>query len=130
MASGWTTATASAIQDDQFGVSTRTAPTTPMKLSVETVAGSAASAGTELGSTTRPTVTMGAASGAPPVSSNSASCTVVAGAAGTVVAAAIWDSAGTPIRKAFGPLGTSRTVAIGDSLAFAIGAITFTTTSP
>lgn len=130
MASGYTYATSAAVQDDQFGVTARTAPTTPMKLSPETVAGSATAAGTELGSTTRPSLTMAAATGTPPVSSNSASCTVTAGAGGTVVAIAVYDSAGTPIRKAFGPLGSSRTVVTADSLAFAIGAITFTTTSP
>lgn len=127
--SGWTNATAAAIQDDQFGVATRTAPTSPMKLSVETVAGTTGAAGTELGATTRPTITMGAATGTPPVSANSAAVNVVAGASGTVVAVAIYDSAGTPIRKAWGPLTASRTVVSGDTLAFAIGAVTFSTTS-
>lgn len=126
---GWTQQTAQAIHDDQLGVTARTAPTTPMKLAAETTAGTTSSAGTELTSTTRPTVTFGAGSAANPVvSSNSAATTVVAGGAGTVTAIAIWDSAGTPIRKAHGPLGTSRTVAIGDSLAFAIAAITQSTT--
>lgn len=127
--SGWTNTTAGAIQDDQFGVTARTAPTTPMKLSPETTAGTTSAAGTELGSTTRPTITMGAASGTPPVSANSASCTVVAGAGGTVTAIAIFDSNGTPVRKAWGALTSSRTVVTADSLVFAIGAVTFTTTS-
>ena len=127
--SGLTNATAAAYIDDSFGTTARTAPTTPMKLSVETVAGTTSAAGTELGSTTRPTVTMGASSGTPPVASNSATCTVVAGAGGTVVAQAIYDSAGTPVRKWWGPLTSSRTVVSGDSLAYAIGAITASITS-
>jgi hypothetical protein len=127
--SGLTNARAAAYIDDSFGTSTRTAPTTPMKLSVETVAGTTSAAGTELGSTTRPTITMGAATGTPPVASNSASVTVVAGASGTVVAQAIYDSAGTPVRAWWGPLTSSRTVVAGDSLLFAIGAITASITS-
>lgn len=127
--SGLTTARAAAYIDDSFGTSVRTAPTTPMKYSAETVAGTAGAAGTELGSTTRPTVTMGAATGTPPVASNSAAFTVVAGAGGTVVAGAVYDSAGTPVRVWWGPLASSRTVVAGDSLAFAIGALTASITS-
>lgn len=127
--SGLTNATAAAYIDDSFGTTARTAPTTPMKLSPETVAGTTSAAGTELGSTTRPTVTMGAATGTPPVASNSATCTVVAGAGGTVVAQAIYDSAGTPVRKWWGPLASSRTVVTGDSLAYAVAAITASITS-
>lgn len=127
--SGLTNATAAAYIDDSFGTSTRTAPTTPMKYAAETVAGTTSAAGTELGSTTRPTITMGAATGTPPVASNSAAFTVVAGAGGTVVAGAIWDSAGTPVRKWWGPLASSRTLVTGDSLAFAIGSVTASITS-
>ena len=127
--SGLTNATASAVIDDQNGVTTRTAPTTPLKLRVETVAGTTSAAGTELGSTTFPSITMGAASGTPPVASNSGSVTITCGAGGTVVAAAIWDSAGTPIRKWWGALTTSRTVVTSDSLVFAIGAVTTSITS-
>src|ERR1700740_2349259 len=100
MASGYTTATANAILDDQFGTSARVAPTTPIKLAVETVAGTASAAGTELGSTPRATVSCHTASAQSAASSGTT--TVTAGASGTVVAIAIWDSAGTPIRKAFG----------------------------
>jgi hypothetical protein len=127
--SGLTNATAAAYIDDSLGTSTRTAPTTPMKLSVETVAGTTSAAGTELGSTTRPSIAFGASSGTPPVASNSAQVTVVAGAGGTVVAQAIYDSAGTPVRKWWGPLASSRTVIAGDSLVFAIAAITASITS-
>jgi hypothetical protein len=127
--SGLTTARAAAYIDDSVGTAARTAPTTPMKLSVETVAGSAGAAGTELGSTTRPTVAFGAATGTPPVAGSTGTTTVVCGASGTVVAIAIYDSAGTPIRVWWGPLSSSRTVVAADSLVFAANGITLSLTS-
>lgn len=127
--SGLTNATAAAYIDDSFGTTARTAPTTPMKLSVETVAGTTSAAGTELGSTTRPSIAMGAATGTPPVASNTAQVTVVAGASGTVVAEAVYDSAATPVRKWWGALGTSRAVVTGDSLIFAAASVTASITS-
>lgn len=127
--SGLTTTRAGNYIDDSVGTSVRTAPTTPMKLSVETVAGTAGAAGTELGSTTRPSIAFGAATGTPPVASNSAQVTVVAGASGTVVAHAVYDSAATPIRVWWGPLSSSRAVVTGDSLVYAAAAITLSITS-
>jgi hypothetical protein len=127
--SGLTNARAAAYIDDSFGTSVRTAPTTPMKLSVETVAGTTSAAGTELGSTTRPTITMRAATGTPPVATNNGAVTVVAGASGTVVAEAIYDSAGTPVRVWWGPLASSRAVVAGDSLLFADASISASITS-
>lgn len=127
--SGLTNATAAAYIDDSFGTSARVAPTTPMKLSVETVAGTTSAAGTELGSTTRPSIAFGAAAGTPPVATNSAQVTVVAGAGGTVLAHAVYDSAGSPIRKWWGPLTSSRTVVSGDSLVYAAAAISASITS-
>ena len=126
---GLTQATAAALIDDSVGTTARTAPTTPMKLSVETVAGSTSAAGTELGSTTRPTIAFGAATGTPPVASSTGTTNVVAGAGGTVVAAAVYDSAGTPIRKWWGPLAANRTVITGDTLAFAAASVTLSITS-
>ena len=126
---GMTNATAAAQIDDTVGTTARTAPTTPMKLSVETVAGSTSAAGTELGSTTRPTIAFGAATGTPPVASSTGTTNVVAGAGGTVVAAAVYDSAGTPVRKWWGPLAANRTVIAGDTLAFAAASVTLSITS-
>ena len=127
--SGLTALTAAACLDDQLGTTARTAPTTPMKLSVETVAGTTSAAGTELGSTTRPTIAFGAATGTPPVASSTGTTNVTAGASGTVVAVAIYDSAGTPIRKAWGALTTSRAVVTSDVLAFAAASVTLSITS-
>ncbi len=124
MASGFTQATHQAILDDQLGTSARTAPTTPMKLRLETVAGSVTAAGTELGSTTFPTITFHVATAAnPSVANSNGSTSVSIGANGTINAVAIWDTAGTPIRKGFGPMTTPRTVVIGDSLVFADSAV-------
>jgi len=130
MSSGMTTAVSSMYLADATGGTARTAPVAPMKLSPETVAGSAASAGTELGSTTRPSVTFGAPSGTPPVAGNSSAVTVVCGATGTVVADAIYDSASTPVRFWFGPLSASRAVVAGDSLLYATNSIQTSVTSP
>lgn len=128
MASGMTYATSAVYIDDSFATSVRTAPTGPMKLRLETVAGSATAAGTEMTGTTFPSIVMGAATGTPPVASNSSSVTVVSGQTTTVVAAAIWSS--DPTRKWFGPLTSSRSVVSGDSLVFAIAAVTASITSP
>jgi hypothetical protein len=125
--SGFTTATWNAVIDDQFGTAARTAPTTPMKLALETTAGTAAAAGTELTGYTRPTIAFTAAASAS--ASNTAALTIPCSVGATVNAQAIYDNAGTPVRKAWGPLTTPRTVVAGDSLAFAIGSIVFTGTS-
>jgi hypothetical protein len=130
MASGLTNATAAATIDDILGTAARTAPSTPMKLSVETAAGTASAAGTELGSTTRPSISFHAAAGTPPVAGSNGTTNVTCGSGGTVVALAVYDSAGTPIRKSFGPLASSRTVVGGDTLSFADGSITLSITSP
>jgi hypothetical protein len=125
--SGLTTATWNTYIDDILGTAVRTAPTTPMKLALETVAGTAAAAGTELTGYTRPTIAFTAASGA--ATSNSGALTIPCSTGATVVALAVYDSAGTPVRKLWGPLTSNRTVVAGDSLAFAANAITFTGTS-
>lgn len=125
--SGFTTPTWNAVIDDQLGTAVRTAPTTPMKLALETVAGTAAAAGTEAAGYTRPNIAFAAASGAS--ASNSGALTVPISTGQTINALAVYDSAGTPVRKAWGGLTTPRTVVAGDSLAFAIGSITFTGTS-
>lgn len=132
MASGWTDATCRAIVDDQLGTTARTAPTTPMKLAHETVAGTGSTAGTEATGYTRPTIAFSAAStsGSNHSASNSGALTVPFSTGQTINAVAVYDSAGTPVRKAFGPLTTPRTVVAGDSLAYAIGAVVMTQTNP
>lgn len=93
--------------------------TTPIKVALETVAGTDAAAGTEVtgGSYARQTVTFGsAASGS---ISNSGALTFSSMPACTVVAVAVYDSAGTPKRLAYGALTASKTVASGDTFQIA-----------
>jgi len=125
--SGWTDATCNAILDDQLGTAVRTAPTAPMKLALETAAGTGATAGTEGTGYTRPTIAFTAA--ASKQAPNSGALTVPVSVAQTFTAVAIYDSAAAPVRKAWGPLSAPRTVAAGDSLAFAAGSVVVTQTN-
>lgn len=101
-----------------------TAPTTPIKLSLVTVIGTNAAAGTEVtgGSYARQTIAWGSASAGS--IANSGVITFSAMPAVTVVGIDIWDSAGTPIRRWWGALGANKVLGSGDTLSFAIGAIT------
>lgn len=118
---GLTDAQWNATLDDTVGTTARTAPTLPMKLRMETVAGTATAAGTEATGYTPPTIAFSAAVNK--LISNSGALSIAFTVAQTLVAAAVWDSAATPVRKLWGPLASNRTVAVGDSVAFAAGAI-------
>jgi hypothetical protein len=94
------------------------------------VQGSATVNGTELGTgggytqgTGITPVTFAAWSGNPAATSNSAILTIVNMPACTIVAAELWDSSGTPHRLWQGALSAPKTVNVGDSLSFAIGAL-------
>lgn len=98
-----------------------TAPTGTMKVALVTANGTAAAAGTEVvgGSYARQDLSTSApVAGA---SSNAADLVFEAMPACTVVGVEIWDSAGTPIRWAFGPIASSRTVEAGDDLRILAG---------
>lgn len=109
--------------DASFGTAAYVAPTTPMKLALVTVLGTATAAGTEVtgGSYARQTLTMGAASAGS--ASNNALITFTNMPAATVVGVDVYDSNATPRRCWFGPLASSRTTAAGDSLQFAVASI-------
>jgi hypothetical protein len=109
--------------DASFGTATYTAPTTPMKLALVTVLGTATAAGTEVagGSYARQTLAMSAASAGS--ASNSAVITFSNMPAVTVVGVDVYDSAGSPRRCWFGPLATNRTTAAGDNISFAVASI-------
>jgi hypothetical protein len=109
--------------DASFGTAAYVAPTTPMKLALVTVLGTATAAGTEVtgGSYARQTLTMSAASAGS--ASNNALITFANMPAATVVGVDVYDSNGTPRRCWFGPLASSRTTAAGDSLQFAVASI-------
>jgi hypothetical protein len=101
-----------------------TAPTTPMKVALVTATGTDTTPGTEVsgGSYARQTLTVGAAaSGA---TSNSADLVWTNMPAVTVVGIEIWDSAGTPVRWAYGALSASRTLSAGDELRLPAGTLT------
>lgn len=117
-------AEANRLLDASLGVATYTAPTTPMKVALETTSGSDSAAGTEVtgGSYARQNVTFGSA--ASKAISNSGAVSFTSMPAVTVTDISIYDSAGTPRRCWYGPLTASKTLNSGDTLSFAISAIT------
>jgi hypothetical protein len=111
-----------------LGISAYTAAVGPMKLSLHTTASSSTAPGTEVtggtGPYSRQTITMGTPTAATPsVSTNTGAVTFAGMPACTVTDIGIWDSAGTPIRRAFGALASSKVVNAGDTLSFAISAV-------
>ena len=98
--------------------------TSPVKLALVTANGDDASAGTEVtgGSYARQTIAFDAASSGQIANSGAISFTGMPSA--TVVGIELYDSAGSPKRLAYGALTASRTVTSGDTVQFAIGAIT------
>lgn len=125
MASGKTSAEAARLIDASNGTTTFAAPTTPMKIALVTVIGSATAAGTEVtgGSYARQSVTWGAAAGNPATSTNSNAQNFTGMPAATVVGIDEFDSNGTPRRSWWGNLTANKTTNSGDTLSFAIAAI-------
>lgn len=103
---------------------TYTLPTTPMKLALNTAVGTATAAGTEVtgGSYARQTIAFGTSAGSG--IANTGAVTYTSMPAATVTSVDIFDSNGTPRRCWFGNLAASKTTASGDTLSFAIGAVT------
>jgi hypothetical protein len=105
-----------------------TAATTPVNLALVTVNGSATAAGTEVtgGSyarlSTSGTFWGSASSGS--ITNSAGTLSFTAMPAVTVVGIELWDSAGTPIRRWWGALTTSKTLGAGDTLSFATSSIT------
>lgn len=98
--------------------------TGPIKLALVTANGDDASAGTEVtgGSYARQTITFGGATSGS--ITNSAIINFTSMPSTTVVGIELYDSAGTPKRLAYGPLTTSRTVTLGDTVQFATSTVT------
>lgn len=115
-------AEANRLLDASWGTASYTAPTTPMKVALVTVMGTATTAGTEVtgGSYARQTIAMTSSSSGS--NSNTAVINFTNMPAVTVVGIDVYDNAGR--RTWFGPLATSRTTAAGDTVSFAIGSIT------
>lgn len=98
--------------------------TTPIKLALMTSNGNDSTPGTEVtgGSYARQTIAFDAAASGQ--IANNAVINFTGMPAATVVGIEIYDSAGTPKRLAYGALTANKTTASGDTLQFAIGAIT------
>lgn len=97
---------------------------TPIKLALVTAAGSDSAAGTEVsgGSYARQTITFNsAASGS---IDNASAVSFANMPTCTVVGIELWDSAGTPVRLAYGSLTSNKSLTSGDTLEFAAGSIT------
>lgn len=107
-----------------LNLTTYTLGTTPMKLALCTAVGTATAAGTEVsgGSYARQTIAFTTSAGAG--ISNSGIITFANMPAVTTTSIDIFDNAGTPRRAWFGSLTASKTTAAGDTLSFAVGAIT------
>lgn len=115
------------IQKLLFVATAYTTPTTPFQLGVYSSASSDTAAGTEDtgGSYAKQTVTVTTPTSAnPSVAATSNAQTYTNMPAITSTDVNIWDSAGTPVREAWGPMTASKTTALGDTLAFAIAAVT------
>ncbi|MEU5259001.1 hypothetical protein [Amycolatopsis sp. NPDC021455] len=117
-------AEANRLLDASLGTAPFTAPTAPVKLALVTANGSATSAGTEVtgGGYARQSVTFSAASAG--TASNTGLINFTNMPAATVVGAEIYDSSGTPRRAWFGSLAASKTTGAGDTLSFAVSALT------
>lgn len=109
-----------------LGIAAYTAAATPMKLALATATGTATAAGTEVtgGSYARQTIVFTTPSAGS--CSNTALISFTLMPAATVTGIDIYDSTGTPVRRAFAALTASKTTGSGDTLSFAIGSIVAT----
>lgn len=107
-----------------LGIAAYTAATTPMKLALTSTSPTSTAAGTEVtgGSYARQTITFGAPSAATPSVSTASAVTFTTMPAITTTSVNVYDSAGTPIRRAFGDLSASKTTAAGDTLTVTVTA--------
>jgi hypothetical protein len=120
-------AEAGRLTDASLGKATFTPPTTPMMLGCFTTTGTASAAGTEVvgGSYARQNLTT-----ALPANSTNGTITTTGAInftnmpAATTTSVEVYDSNGSPRRAWFGALTASKTTALGDTLSFAVGAIT------
>lgn len=119
---------ANQILDAVHAVTALPVSTAPIRTRLMTVNGSATTNGTELttgggytSGTGAPSATWGAAGTG---TSAKGAVSVTNMPAATIVGIEEWDSNATPKRQEFGPLSTAKTVAAGDTLSFAAGAIT------
>lgn len=97
-----------------------------MKLALATATGTSTAAGTEVtgGSYARQTIAFTApAAATPSTTANTALISFTGMPIATVTGIDIYDSTGTPVRRAFAALTASKTTGAGDTISFAISAI-------
>jgi hypothetical protein len=130
MAAGLSTAHGNNLLDASLGTATITATTTPLKCRLMSANGTAGSNGTEVtgGSYASITVTFAATSlvSTTFTANSNVALNYTVMPAITVVGVELWDSAGTPVRKWFGPLAASKTTNAGDTFSIASGSLTAT----
>lgn len=113
-----------------FSTRTATRPSTPWKLRLMSANGNDTTAGTELSTSGGytaggATITFGSAASGGSIS-NTADVTWTNMPAVTIVAVEVWDSAGTPLRLAYGTLTASKTTNSGDTFTVSTGNLTIT----
>lgn len=108
-----------------LGVNTYTAPTTSsgMRLALATSAPSDSAAGTEVSGGSYARQPIAFSTPASKATSNSGVVTFTNMPAATVTHIDVYDANGTPRRCWFGPLTASKTTQSGDSLSFAVAAV-------
>jgi hypothetical protein len=121
--------------DGSLATASFVASTAPIKCRLMTANGSGTAAGTELATsggytsgTGAPSVTFAAASTSTGAAASNSAVTVTNMPAATIVGIELWDSAGTPVRKWWGPLTASKTTVSGDTFSIAAGSLTATLT--
>jgi len=124
MASGIATAEIDRFINASLNGTAYTLPTTPMKLALNTTSSTDSAAGTEVtgGSYARQTIAFGTSAGSGV--SNTGTVTFTNMPATTTTNVNIYDSNGTPRRGWWGDLTANKTTASGDTLSFAVSAIT------
>ena len=103
-------------------------PASPLKVALFTTAPGEAGGGSEVsgGSYARTNVTFSSASNGSITNSNDVVFPTATASWGTVVAIAIYDSAGTPVMIWYGPTAVGKAVETGDEYRLPAGAITLT----
>lgn len=120
-------AEAHAILEASSGKTTYTNPTTPIKIRLTTTSPTATAAGTEVtnsGGSTYSSQTITFASAASNAIASNVALTYNNMPAATIVGVDEYDSAGTPIRRWFGNLTSSKTTNLGDTLTIGSGSYT------
>lgn len=124
------TAEANALLDSSVAGTAYTAPTTPIKIALDTstTPPTASAGGSEVsgGSYARQTATFASASaGAKATNAGLTYTNMPAVSSPGVSYVEHWDSAGTPVRRWFGPLTAAKITNSGDTFSIASGSLSF-----